>query len=66
MLTGDTTGVAKVWSVAELTDIYGKAAPLHVMYDCHDLGVNSGDISPVTTITSEWLVISKYYKHVIK
>jgi len=53
MLTGDTTGVAKVWSVSELTNNCGKATPLYVLFDCHDMGVNSADISSVTTITSE-------------
>jgi len=53
MLTGDTTGVAKVWPVAELTDTYGKTTPLYVLFDCHDMGVNSADISTITTITSE-------------
>lgn len=53
MLTGDTTGLAKVWSVAELTDAHGKSTPMYVLFDCHDMGVNSADISTVTTITSE-------------
>ncbi|KAL4149687.1 hypothetical protein QTP88_003568 [Uroleucon formosanum] len=53
MLTGDTTGVAKVWLVAELTDTYGKTTPLSVLFDCHDMGVNSADISTVTTITNK-------------
>jgi len=53
MLTGDTTGLAKVWSVAELTDAHGKTTPMYVLFDCHDMGVNSADISTVTTITSE-------------
>jgi len=53
MLTGDTTGVAKVWPVSELTDTCGKSTPLYVLYDCHDMGVNSADISTVTAITSE-------------
>jgi len=53
MLTGDTTGMAKVWPVSELTDTCGKIMPLYVLFDCHDMGVNSADISTVTTITSE-------------
>lgn len=53
MLTGDTTGVAKVWSIAELIDVSGKTTPLYVLFDCHDMSVNSADISSVTTITSE-------------
>lgn len=53
LLTGDTTGVAKVWSVAELTDACGKTAPMCVLHGCHDMGVNSADVSPVTAITSE-------------
>lgn len=52
MLTGDTTGVAKIWPVAELIDTYGKSTPLFVLSDCHDMGVNSADISPITTISS--------------
>lgn len=53
IFTGDTTGVAKMWSIAELTDTFGKSEPLVVLSDCHDLGVNFADISPVTTITGE-------------
>lgn len=53
MLTGDTTGVAKVWPIAELTDTCGKSTPLFVLSDCHDMSVNSADVSPVTAITSE-------------
>lgn len=53
LLTGDTTGVAKVWLVAELIITCGKTTPLYVLSDCHDMGVNSSDMSPITTITSE-------------
>ncbi|VVC34911.1 Hypothetical protein CINCED_3A006655 [Cinara cedri] len=54
ILTGDTTGVAKVWSVTELIDsaAFDKITPLYVVFDCHDMGVNSADISPITTITT--------------
>lgn len=52
MMTGDTTGVAKVWPVADLIDTYGKSTPLFVLPSCHDMGVNSADISSVTTISS--------------
>ncbi|XP_060839716.1 WD repeat, SAM and U-box domain-containing protein 1-like isoform X4 [Rhopalosiphum padi] len=58
MLTGDTTGVAKVWPVSELTDTCGKSTPLYVLYDCHDMGVNSADISTVTAITNKGKVYS--------
>ncbi|XP_025206512.1 WD repeat, SAM and U-box domain-containing protein 1-like isoform X2 [Melanaphis sacchari] len=58
MLTGDTTGVAKVWSVSELTDTCGKTTPLNILFDCHDMGVNSADISTVTTITNKGKVYS--------
>lgn len=57
MLTGDTTGVAKVWSVAELKDPGGDrqaCGPLCVIAGCHDMGVNGADLSPVTAITSEY------------
>lgn len=57
MLTGDTTGVAKVWSVAELTDPggdHGTCGPLCVIAGCHDMGVNGADVSPATAITSEY------------
>lgn len=56
MLTGDTTGVAKVWSLAELTDPGGDRqvqGALCVIAGCHDMGVNGADVSPATAITGE-------------
>ncbi|XP_050428558.1 WD repeat, SAM and U-box domain-containing protein 1-like isoform X2 [Adelges cooleyi] len=69
LITGDMTGVAKVWSVCELTDPFGKTAPLFVLSDCHDMGVSSAEISPITTITNKgkmYNVLTSGNDHLIK
>ncbi|XP_050534733.1 WD repeat, SAM and U-box domain-containing protein 1-like isoform X2 [Daktulosphaira vitifoliae] len=69
VVTGDTTGVAKIWSISELTDPCGKTVPLYVISGCHDMGVSSVDVSPINPITNKgkiYNVMSSGSDHLIK
>lgn len=57
-LSGDTTGFVKVWHVSSFCDseVTSELLPDHSIPDCHDLGINQADFSPITDVTGELIL----------